>query len=142
MPVMAWTPAQPLEGTYGHYIWRAAAHGDRAYLIGRRFQGHMPVSGRVTMQSALLESDDGLRWRFRSLIQETDGNETALHFEPDGTLLALSRTSGTHAVLGRTRPPYESWTRGNLPGYVGGPMTLGASASAAGYKRAYRACFP
>ena len=117
-----WTPAQRLEGTYGHYIWRAAAFGDRAYLIGRRFQDHMPASGRATMQSALLESDDGLRWRFRSLIQETDGNETALHFEPDGTLLAVSRTSVTHAVLAQTRPPYESWTRQNLPGYLGGPM--------------------
>lgn len=118
----AWTPAQPMEGTYGHYIWRAAAFGDRAYLIGRRWQGHMPASGRATMQSALLESEDGIRWRFRSLIQETDGNETALLFEPDGTLLAVSRTSATHAVLGRTRPPYESWTREKLPGYLGGPM--------------------
>ena len=118
----AWTPAQPLEGTYGHYIWRAAAFGDRAYLIGRRFRGHMAVSGRATMESALLESDDGLRWRFRSLIQETDGNETALHFEPDGTLLAVSRTSESHFVLGRTRPPYETWTREKLPGYLGGPM--------------------
>ena len=117
-----WTAAQPLEGTYGHYIWRAATWGDRAYLIGRRWQGHMPASGRTTMQSALLESEDGLRWRFRSLIQETDGNETALHFETDGTLFAVSRTSATHAVLAQSRPPYESWTRQPLPGYLGGPM--------------------
>jgi hypothetical protein len=118
----AWTPAQPLEGTYGHYIWRGATFGDRAYLIGRRWRGHIPASGRVTMESALLESDDGLRWRFRSLIQETDGNETALLFEPDGTLLALSRTSESHTVLGRTHPPYESWARQSLPGYLGGPL--------------------
>ncbi|MBL9209595.1 MAG: exo-alpha-sialidase [Opitutaceae bacterium] len=118
----AWTPAQPLEGTYGHYVWRAAASGDRAYLIGRRFRGHMAVSGRATMESALLESDDGFRWRFRSLIQETDGNETALHFEPDGTLLALCRTSADHAVLARSRPPYETWSRTQLDGYLGGPM--------------------
>lgn len=117
-----WAPAQPLEGTYGHYVWRAAAHGDRAYLIGRRWQGHIPASGRATMQCALLESDDGLRWRFRSLIQETDGNETALAFEPDGTLVALSRTSATHAVLARSRPPYETWSREQLDGFLGGPM--------------------
>ncbi len=117
-----WAPAQPLEGTYGHYVWRAAAFGGRAYLIGRRFQGHIAASGRTTMQNALLESDDGLRWRFRSLIQETDGNETALLFEPDGTLLALSRTSADHAVLARSRPPYETWTRTQLDGYLGGPM--------------------
>lgn len=119
---VSWTAAQPLEGTYGHYVWRAAAFGDRAYLIGRRWQGHMPASGRATMQNALLESDDGLRWRFRSLIQETDGNETALLFEPDGTLLALCRTSADHAVLARSRPPYETWSRLQLDGYLGGPM--------------------
>lgn len=118
----SWAAPQALEGTYGHYVWRAAAFGDRAYLIGRRFQGHIPASGRGTMQCALLESEDGLRWRFRSLIQETDGNETALHFEPDGTLLALSRTSADHAVIARSRPPYESWTRTQLDGYLGGPM--------------------
>lgn len=117
-----WAKPQALEGTYGHYIWRAAACGDRAYLIGRRWRGHMPASGRASMECALLESDDGLRWRFRSLIQETDGNETALLFEPDGTLLALSRTSADHAVLGRARPPYETWQREKLPGYLGGPV--------------------
>jgi hypothetical protein len=117
-----WAEPRALEGTYGHYIWRAAAYGDRAYLIGRRWRGHMPASGRASMECALLESDDGLRWRFRSLIQETDGNETALLFEPNGTLVAVSRTSGTQAVLGRTQPPYETWTREALSGYLGGPV--------------------
>lgn len=117
-----WAEPRALEGTYGHYIWRAAAAGDRAYLIGRRWRGHMPATGRAAMECALLESEDGLRWRFRSLIQETDGNETALWFEPDGTLLAVSRTSGEHAVLARALPPYESWQRETLAGFLGGPM--------------------
>ena len=34
------------------------------------------------MQGALLVSDDGLTWRYRSLFQETLGNETAFLFEP------------------------------------------------------------
>lgn len=119
-----WSAPQPLEGTYGHYVWRAAARGDKAYLLARRWQGHMPAQGRTTMQSALLESDDGLRWSFRSLIQETEGNETALLFEPDGALLAVSRTSLEQAVLARSTPPYESWTRTTLPGYLGGPLLV------------------
>ena len=31
-----WNGPQMLEGTYGHYIWRAATHGGKAYLCGRR----------------------------------------------------------------------------------------------------------
>lgn len=120
----AWAKPQVLEGTYGHYIWRAAAFGDRAYLIGRRWRGHLPAAGRASMESALFESEDGLRWRFRSLIQQTDGNETSLWFEPDGALLAVSRTSGDHAVLGQSLPPYESWQRSTLAGYLGGPVLL------------------
>jgi len=117
-----WAEAQPLEGTYGHYIWRAAAHGGKAYLCGRRWRGQIPGSDRTTMEAALLESEDGLHWKYRSLIQETEGNETALHFEPDGTLVTFSRTNNDYAILGRTRPPYEQWTRQTVSGYVGGPM--------------------
>jgi len=118
-----WSKPEPLEGTYGHYIWRAAARGDKAYLIGRRWRGL--ISGgndRATMENALLESEDGLRWRFRSLIQETEGNETSLLFERDGTLVALCRTNNDYAILARSRPPYESWTREKLNGYLGGPL--------------------
>jgi hypothetical protein len=117
-----WAKAKALEGTYGHYIWRAAAFGDKAYLCARRWRGHIPGADRTTMEAALLESDDGLTWRFRSFIQETEGNETALLFQPDGTLLTVSRTNNAYAILGRTRPPYVDWTRQNLSGYIGGPM--------------------
>lgn len=117
-----WAKPRALEGTYGHYIWRAAAHGGKAYLCARRWREHQPGADRSTMEAALLESEDGLHWRFRSLIQETLGNETALLFQPDGTLIAVSRGSPEHSFLGRTRPPYQEWTRENLPGYVGGPM--------------------
>ena len=34
-----WSEPVALEGTYGHYIWRAAAHGGKAYLCGRRKAG-------------------------------------------------------------------------------------------------------
>ncbi len=32
----SWHGPRMLEGTYGHYVWRAAAHGGTAYLCGRR----------------------------------------------------------------------------------------------------------
>jgi hypothetical protein len=34
-----WSEPTMLEGTFGHYIWRAATHGGKAYLCGRRKAG-------------------------------------------------------------------------------------------------------
>ena len=39
---VVWTGPTMMEGTYGHYIWRAAAHGNRAYLCGRRRREFAP----------------------------------------------------------------------------------------------------
>jgi hypothetical protein len=118
----SWAKPHALEGTYGHYIWRAAAHDRKAYLCARRWREHQPGPDRSTMEAALLESDDGLRWRFAGLIQETEGNETALCFEPDGTLIGVSRANNEFSVLTRSRAPFSDWTRETLPGYIGGPM--------------------
>jgi hypothetical protein len=110
-----WEGPQHLEGTYGHYIWRAASHGRKAYLCGRRvFTG--------PLQAALLESEDGLRWRFVSLFQEAYGNETAFLFEPDGRLTGVSRSTPHRSVLTRSLPPYQEWVRRELPLFIGGPL--------------------
>lgn len=118
-----WNGPRLLEGTYGHYIWRAAAHDGKAYLCGRRNRDHAQVSGeRDLVQSAMLQSDDGLIWRFHSLFQEDRGDETAFLFEDDGSLLAVSRSSSRPAQLIKSQPPYTEWTRKDLPEYVGGPL--------------------
>jgi hypothetical protein len=121
-----WEGPRQLEGTYGHYIWRAAAHDGSAYLCGRRKAGFSEAEsgrgGSTIMQGALLVSDDGLIWRHRSLFQETSGNETAFLFEPDGVLLALSRQGADQSQLARARPPYLDWKRTKLPEYIGGPL--------------------
>jgi hypothetical protein len=118
-----WSLPKALEGTFGHYIWRAAAFGDKAYLCARRWHDQVIGAGtsRSTMEAALLESDDGLSWRFRSLIQTTEGNETAFLFEPDGALLALSRASRDKSAVARSRPPYVEWQRQEIPEFLGGP---------------------
>jgi len=118
----SWAKPRALEGTYGHYIWRAATHGGKAYLCGRRWKDQQPGEGRERMQAALLESDDGLRWRFVSLFQETLGNETAFLFEPDGQLIGVSRSGDEFSILTHSRPPYREWDRQKLAGYTGGPM--------------------
>ncbi|MBI2823398.1 MAG: hypothetical protein HYX69_01765 [Planctomycetia bacterium] len=121
----AWHGPTMLEGTYGHYVWRAGTHGDKAYLCGRRkheFQrSNEPEPDAV--ESALLASDDGLVWSKVGLFQEQYGDETAFLFEPDGAILAVARGGGRqNAQLCRSRPPYREWERTDLGRQVGGPL--------------------
>jgi len=119
-----WEGPLVLEGTYGHYIWRCGTDGKKAYLFGARGDpsGGGPYPG--SRQSALLESEDGLRWRFRSLIVDENGSESAFVFDRDGGLTAITRRAAgaPFAVLSRSLPPYESWNRRELPGFLGGPL--------------------
>lgn len=123
----AWQGPQFLEGTYGHYIWRAATYGGKAYLCGRRKRAFARTASweeqEAILESALLESDDGLIWKPVGLFQETHGNETAFLFEERGEILAIAR--GKHprpALLCRSRPPYKVWRRQELERDIGGPL--------------------
>ena len=124
-----WNGPFMLEGTYGHYIWRAAAHGGTAYLCGRRRRsfasGYASETGPELIQGAMLSSDDGLIWRHAALFTEEHGDETAFLFEADGAVLALARgTAECPARICRAAPPYDSWTRTELDRNVGGPLLV------------------
>jgi outer membrane protein assembly factor BamB len=120
-----WTSPIMLEGTFGHYIWRAATDGTKAYLCGRR-KPNFEVLARGEpreVESLMLESDDGLIWRKRAVFQETVGDETAFLFEPDGSILGIGRHGeGKAAQLLRAQPPYTDWDRQSLDRPVGGPL--------------------
>jgi hypothetical protein len=115
-----------LEGTFGHYIWRAAVSGDRAFLCGRRKVGFEvgPRGEGREVESLMLESTDGLIWRKRAVFQEIEGDETAFLFEPDGCVLGIGRRGGAPAQLLRAAPPYTHWDRQDLSEYVGGPLLV------------------
>lgn len=122
-----WKGPAMLEGTYGHYIWRAAAFAGKAYLCGRRKHEFAQTDGpggysREIIESAMLESDDGLIWRKAALFQERYGDETAFLFETDGRVLAVGRRGSKEAQLCRSRPPYTDWQRQDLDRYIGGPL--------------------
>ena len=119
-----WSPPIMLEGTYGHYIWRAAAHDGTAYLCGRRKIGFKvgPRGEPKEIESLMLESDDGLIWRKRAVFQEINGDETAFLFEEDGSILAVARRGRGNAQLLRSKPPYGNWDRRDLDRYIGGPL--------------------
>ena len=119
-----WSDPKLLEGTYAHYIWRAAASGDKAYLCGRRKKDFAEGKrgSECPVESAMLESDDGLIWRTRALFQEVDGDETAFLFEPDGRVLAIGRRGRNKAQLLTSQPPFDNWKRDDLDRYIGGPL--------------------
>jgi hypothetical protein len=119
-----WNSPVLLEGTFGHYIWRANTFDGKAYLCGRRKIGFEVLErgeGRK-VESLMLESDDGLIWRKRAVFQEIEGDETAFQFEPDGSIIAIGRRGGNKAQLLRSKPPYEEWVRKELDRYIGGPL--------------------
>ena len=124
-----WSAPKAMEGTFGHYVWRAAAYGGKVYICARRWREHRPGADRSTMEAALLESEDGLTWRFVSLIQETHGNETAFLIDGDGRWVGVSRSTEMQnnselATLTHSRAPFREWNRLNITvsGYLGGPM--------------------
>ena len=119
-----WSDPVMLEGTFGHYIWRASAHEGRAFLCGRRKIGFdIPPRGEPdAVESLMLESDDGLVWRKRATFQPTSGDETAFLFEANGDVLAVGRRGRGNAQLLRSKPPYADWTRQDLGRYIGGPL--------------------
>jgi hypothetical protein len=119
-----WHSPVMLEGTFGHYIWRASTFGEKAYLCGRRNREFdMTALGEgAIVESAMLESDDGLIWRKRTLFQEVRGDETASLFEPDGTILAVGRRGSDKAQFLKSSPPYTGWQRRDFDRYIGGPL--------------------
>lgn len=122
-----WEGPRMLEGTYGHYIWRAAAHDGTAWLCGRRRRDFAPLpeggEDRRFLEGALLESEDGLTWRTASLCTEDYGNETAFAVDDEGALWALARgAEGVPARLCRATAPYDRWQRHSLDQDVGGPL--------------------
>lgn len=121
-----WNSPVMLEGTFGHYIWRAATHDGRAYLCGRR-NGEFDIVARGEregVQSMMLESDDGLVWKKRAFFQTVDGDETAFQFEPNGDILAIGRRGSANAQILRSKPPYTEWDRRDLDRYIGGPLLV------------------
>lgn len=120
-----WNSPVMLEGTFGHYIWRADSFGDKAFLCGRRKPGFdIAAKGEgEKVQSLMLESDDGLVWKKRAYFAETAGDETAFLFESNGSVLAVGRHGGgKNARLFRSKPPYTDWERTDLDRSIGGPL--------------------
>ena len=121
-----WKSPVMLEGTFGHYIWKAAQYDGKAYLCGRRkYQFDVRPRGEgPEVESAMLVSEDGLVWKTEALFQEQRGDETVFQFQADGNVLAIGRRGSDKAQILRSQPPYQEWQRKELDRYIGGPMLV------------------
>jgi hypothetical protein len=124
---LAWHGPTLLNGTHGHYIWRAAAYGGVAYLNGRRHRDFAvvtePAERDALLESWLMSSRDGFDWTPLGLMQPSYGDETAFLFEEDGSCLAVARAMARRpAQVCRSKPPYTEWSQTDLDRYIGGPM--------------------
>jgi hypothetical protein len=122
----SWNSPVMLDGTYGHYAWKANAFGGKAFLCGRRKTNFAegPKGEGTAVESLMLESDDGLIWRKRAVFQTSRGDETAFLFEPDGSVMAIGRRGSQSAQILKSRPPYTDWYRKDLDRYIGGPLLV------------------
>ena len=121
-----WHSPVMLEGTFGHYIWKAAEYDGKAYLCGRRKHQFdvRPRGEGPEVESAMLVSEDGLVWKTAALFQEQRGDETVFQFQADGSVLAIGRRGSDKAQILRSKPPYQQWQRKELDRYIGGPMLV------------------
>ncbi len=114
-----WSKAIPI-GDPNYWIWRVVWNERKAYGIG-----YKTVKPRGTR---LYKSEDGKN--FQTIVPEFGisgyANETALHFEPDGSVLCVIRRDGkpNDALLGKSSKPYREWNWTSLGMYVGGPQMI------------------
>lgn len=124
---LTWSNPQVAKGSKGYYFWRCGYHQGTCYMTAKRRHPDMrPVTpeDKSGFQTLLLRSDDGLDWEEVSVIVPEYGDETAIQFEEDGTLVALARHRNVEsgALLCVAQPPYDRWSRSSLSYNVGGPL--------------------
>ncbi len=115
-----WSEAYACPTGLGTWRWSVTWHDDVGYSIG--------YSGK-DYRGCLYRTEDGISWEPRAPELFPDdpqpGNETSLHFDPNGQAYCLLR-DGPHwsAHLGLAEPPYTEWTWYDLGVRIGGPKLI------------------
>jgi endonuclease/exonuclease/phosphatase family metal-dependent hydrolase len=115
----AWSPPERILAE-GDWLWRVTWHEGTAY--GVTYRAGAGESAEWT--AALVSARDGRTFREITTFEIPNRpNETTLRFMPDGEMVALVRREAANrfAWLGRSRPPYTSWTWRETLHFVGGP---------------------
>jgi hypothetical protein len=113
---LSWTKPLPI-AEEGDWLWRVDRRGGRSYGISYRLQSPR----RWTV--ALLESSDGLDYHVLvELGVPGKPNEATLRFRGKQAVALVRREAGEgRAWIGRSLPPYRSWSWKETAERVGGP---------------------
>lgn len=104
-----WTsPKKVLEDT--HWLWRVTWHKGIAYGVSK----YGPPR-----KIRLVKSEDGVNWETITELDVPEGDETAVRFLPDDTMVALTRRD--IAWIGTSKPPYKDWSWHPSGHFIGGP---------------------
>lgn len=116
-----WSPWTRRQGDIDNVVlWRSRHHQGRHYAAGYRFDPEKNQS-----QTAWYQSADGLTWTRGATLHEGDHcSEAAFWFAADGQVVLLQRReiASRQPVLMRSSPPYETWSKRELPIALHGPM--------------------
>ncbi len=109
-------------GDQDFWLWRGRWHDGTAYFFGYGCRSD-------NRALRLYTSTDGKRFETRIdkvAVEGTYPNETSLVFLPDGTAYCLLRQDGEpkSGYIGKSRPPYTTWTWKKLGVRIGGPNML------------------
>ena len=99
-----------------HWLWRVTWYQDTAYSVSKLNDGKEPR--RVMLYS----SKDGLDWSWVTEFKGIPGwpNEATLRVLLGGEMICLLRRNQTGSI-GRSRPPYKTWTWTDTEYRLGGP---------------------
>ncbi len=117
---MQWTDATPV-GDPNYWIWKLTWFGTDAWGMG------YGTSLGASAPLRLYCGNNGLNLKKVTEIQPVQTGvrmtESALEFNPDGTLYCLQRQDAQECqgLLGTSRPPYTEWTWKPLGMKIGGP---------------------
>lgn len=106
------------------WLWRMTWLGTKAYGVAYDTGKRSPA--RPAFTSRLWSTGDGLHFTPAAKPMLTNGvpTEATLAFQADGTALCLQRHDGpapSHALLGKSKPPYDQWAWQDLGTFFGGP---------------------
>ncbi len=117
-----WTaPRKVVEDT--HWLWRVTWHKGVAYGVAK--YGSPSAELKTNPRKVrLVKSRDGAKWETVTELAVPGGDETAVRFTADGTMVALTRRTwedGNIAWVGTSKAPYTEWTWKPSGYFIGGP---------------------
>ncbi len=110
----SWTAPQKVVED-GHWLWRVTWRRGVAYGVSKYGDPR---------QVRLVKSANGVDWKTIAQLDVPGGDETAVRFLPDSTMVALSRRTspdGNIAWVGTSKPPYNNWAWRPSGYFIGGP---------------------